>query len=293
MTEPQKNTTSKSEYLSAASVRTTFSGPLGAALGTLGILTAAQQAESGEVQAQMIALRQGVEEGLVEFDDPKGTISGLSRKSEAERSAILSACGITEGQLAAARDIVENARTNRGNVNEGHDIAVSPIGFIHTDLHAKSIPNFPVIKESLLVAQRAIDISDAADRLGKGAPDAAAGAKRGFRLFGDESAALKDAVQWAQAQNELESEGKPAAHPDKAFAGALIDYAATRLQDAGYAAQAAQLGTLKTALGIAAQDTPDTAPDTAPDNAIAAKSAQWTSSQAPSAAPPAPRRAPG
>ena len=138
----------------AAAAKVSFSGPLGQMLGEMGILTPAQQQESGEVQAQMIAIRTAIKDGVLSLDEAKARIGEakggidfgkFSKATPEHRQGLLVALSIHETQLQPARVVVQQAQAARSNVNQGHEIQVLPIGFIHTDLHAKFIPNFVFI----------------------------------------------------------------------------------------------------------------------------------------------------
>ncbi|PCI52918.1 MAG: hypothetical protein COB36_13745 [Alphaproteobacteria bacterium] len=205
----------KSAQHSAAQAQDIFSKPLGEMLGDLGVLTAEQQDASGTVQAEMIAVRSKIEAGDITMEQAKTALGefrgaldlGSLAKIPSENGVKqpLSDLGITGTDISAAKTIVDNAQETRSNVNEGHDLQVSPIGFIHTDLHAANIPNFGDIKQGALIAQRAIDAAQARTRIMHDTKDSDAGAKRGFKLWGDETPALKEIVTHAQALNERES----------------------------------------------------------------------------------------
>lgn len=240
-----------------------FSAPLGVMLAAQGVLTKEQTDASGEVQAQMIAVRDAVETGAITQDHAKaalGEFKGaldfgkLAKTDDAGRTAILAQAGITQTQLISARDVVTNAQATRANVNQGRNIAVPPIGFIHTDLHAKNIPNFGQIKQGALLAQRAIDAADALDRIESRNFDAQKGAARGFKLWGDESAELADIVTLCEALNDFEENGTAFIPP--AFAirvnGAFEDARETFL-NAGYPALAQAIENVRAhKLGVSA-----------------------------------------
>lgn len=205
----------KSAQHSAEQAQEIFSKPLGEMLGGLGVLTAEQQDASGTVQAEMIAVRSKIEAGDITMEQAKTSLGefrgaldlGSLAKTPSENGVkqSLSDLGITSTDISIARTIVDNAQETRSNVNEGQDIQVSPIGFIHTDMHAADIPNFGDIKQGALIAQRAIDAAQARTRIVHDLKDQEAGAKRGFKLWGDETPALKEIVTHAQALNEREA----------------------------------------------------------------------------------------
>lgn len=246
---------SNPNFNAVAAAKVSFSGPLGPMLGEMGILTPAQQQESGEVQAQMIAIRTAAENAWLSFEEAKvkigearGTLDfgNFSKKTSAERQGILVALKIDEAQLQPARVVVQQAQATRSNVNAGHAMQVSPIGFIHTDLHAKNIPGFALIKEGALIVQRAIDSVEALERLQAGKPDAASGAKRGFRLFGDESPALKQVITDTQELNEREVKGDTRTYDtDIIIIEDQFNYAALKFAEAGQGNVAEQLKQLK------------------------------------------------
>lgn len=200
---------------SAEQAQEIFSKPLGEMLCGLGVLTVGQQDASGTVQAEMIAVRSKIEAGDITMEQAKTALGefrgalglGSLAKTPPENGVKqpLSDLGITGTDISTARTIVDNAQETRSNVNEGHDLQVSPIGFIHTDLHAANIPNFGDIKQGALIAQRAIDAAQARTRIVHDIKDSEVGAKRGFKLWGDETPALKEIVTHAQALNEREA----------------------------------------------------------------------------------------
>lgn len=224
-----------------------FSKPLGPMLEAQGILSAEQVEQSGRAQAYMIAVRNALEEEKIDIatvihetnvkkGDPNKPNFGVFSQcdTESQRQYFLKRVGLNNSHLDAALKIVDDANKNSSNVNQGHEIEVTPIGFIHMDLHAKNIENFGDIKQSALLAQRAIDAADALDRLNNEQTNAALGAKRGFKLWGDESPMLKDIVETCQTLNECETNGTT---PDKnlrVHIVAAFDEASAIFENAGY-----------------------------------------------------------
>ena len=236
-----------------------FSGPLGPMLGKMGILSQEQQDESGMVQAQMIAIRTAIETGVLAKLDAAATLGEfkgnldfgtLAKSSADDRHNLLDSLGITASNISNAQKVVQYAQEYRSNVNADHDIQVSPIGFIHMDLHAKNIPNFGDIKQGALIAQRAIDAAHSIERIQNNDPDSAASSKRGFKLWGDETPDLQNIVFVADGLNEDEKrlengetisiEGSEIRVVNRAF-----DAAAQKFKDAGQTNLAASIKDVK------------------------------------------------
>lgn len=199
-----------------------FSGPLGPMLGKMGVLSQEQQDESGLVQAQMIAVRTAIETNVITYEQAtealgefRGNLDfGTLAKSPADtRHKTLETLGIAQTDIADAERVVAKAQATQSNVNANHDMQVSPIGFIHTDLHAKDIPNFGGIKQGALIAQRAIDTAHSINRINNNEPNLEASGKRGFKLWGDETPQLAGIVACAQElhakEGLLESNERP------------------------------------------------------------------------------------
>lgn len=212
-----------------------FNKPLGLLLEAQGVLSAEQADKSALVQGQMIAIRAALETGKIKDTDAKAALGedrgainfgALAKTDDQGRADILAKLGIGDADIAQGSALVNTARDTRGNINEGHSIAVPPIGFIHMDLHARTITNFGQIKQAALLAQRAIDATNALDRIETGAPDPQKGAARGFKLWGDESPELADIVTLCEELNTLEQSGVNATTPahtvraDNAFTAA-------------------------------------------------------------------------
>ncbi len=190
-----------------------FSGPLGPMLGQLNILSQEQQNKSGCVQAEMIAIRDTIEDGVLEqkaVKDALGEFKGnidfdkYAKITDEERSSLLSQLGINNAYITDGTKTVSSAQKNKANVNEGHAITVPAIGFIHMGLHAKNIEHFGDIKQGALLAQRAIDAAQSMKRIQNSAPDTNLAGKRGFKLWGDEETELKQAISLALELNAAE-----------------------------------------------------------------------------------------
>jgi len=232
---------------SAEQHKADFSKPLGPMLEAQGILSPEQVEQSGRAQAYMIAVRNALEEEKIDIatvihetnvkkGDPNKPNFGVFSQcdTESQRQYFLKRVGLNSSHLDAALKIVDDANNNSSNVNQGHEIEVTPIGFIHMDLHAKNIENFGDIKQSALLAQRAIDAADALDRLNNEQTNAALGAKRGFKLWGDESPAMQDIIQVCETLNQCETDGTK---PDENLRMRIIaafDEAAETLESAGH-----------------------------------------------------------
>lgn len=198
-----------------------FSAPLGVMLGRTGVLSQEQQDKSGYVQAQMIAVRRAIENGTTPTENAeniigvfKGNIDfgAMAKTDDDNRAKMLSQLHVTQDDIDFSIETVNNAQKNRSNVNDGHDINIPPIGFIHLDLHAKNIEGFGNIKQAALLSQRAIDASHSINRLDNDHPNPDLAGKRGFKLWGDEHDALKEAIIIGQSLQEKESEAI-AGHP--------------------------------------------------------------------------------
>ncbi len=235
-------------------IRGDFSKPLGLMLESQGILSPEQTAKSGEVQAQMIALRDAVEDGRIAPADAKlavGEFKGdidfgkLAKMDDAARGALLDGLGITGADIKSGQQAVANAQATRGNVNAGKAIAVPPIGMIHMDLHAKNIPNFGELKQGALMAQRAIDAAASWDRIAAGTPDAAKSSARGFKLWGDESPMLADIIQTCEKLSAHEADASPADPDLRPHIVAAFDETAETFASAGHVALAKGIVTLR------------------------------------------------
>lgn len=235
-----------------------FNQPLGLMLESQGVLSILQTDKSGLVQAMMIAVRDALESGVLDDNTAKTVLgenrgnvdfSTLAKADDQTRNQMLKDMHISEAAIGFGNIAVRRAEINSTSVNEGHSIAVPPIGFIHMDLHGKDIPNLGDIKQGALTTQRALDASAAIARMENGIFDAGKGAQRGFKLWGDESPALSDIVSLCESLNKLE-EAQSASVPADAIARieSAFDNAAATFKNIGYPALAANVTAIKTHL---------------------------------------------
>lgn len=210
----------------AALTEKEFLNPLGVLLEKYGVISPEQVEQSGIMQAQMIAIRNTISASLLKQEDAIGvlghdkngqlTFSNFAKAPYDYRERLLDVLGITNAQIANALDIVKASKEKKININDGYEIAVPPIGSIHTDLYARYIDNFKKLKKGFLLAQRAVDAAHAIDRIEKGEYNAHSGQRRGFKLWGDETPELEKAIQLCLELNVYERDGY--ALPDPALA---------------------------------------------------------------------------
>lgn len=150
---------------------TIFDLPSGMAMEKLGVLTKAQVAQSGKIQAAMLAIKNklqsgGVAEKLVkeQVGNFKGSIDFLGLASKQDNiPAILDALGISAEELAVAQGVIDR----REGVNiEGDAIIIPPMGQIHNKLYVDHPTN-----QGFLTVQQSIRAANTALRLARGDVD--------------------------------------------------------------------------------------------------------------------------
>ena len=191
-----------------------FSLTIGDALETAGILSKEQTDISANTQALMIAIRTKLENGNIAEDIVRQSV-GQNRegkidffpllfKTGEERTEIQRQLSVSDDDLADARAIVEHARLDKSNVNDGHLFSVPAMGLIHEKLHGSKIRHFTIMKNGFLLMQRGLDTVNAMRRISDGSPSSLLSGKRGFKVFPDDPNEIQEAIKTAQHVHEQE-----------------------------------------------------------------------------------------